>query len=180
VELAKLGFRVLAFNFRGFGLSRGPAQEHFDRAPFELDVLAAVQYLQKAGAKSISVVGGSFGAGASAKAAVAEPNLIECLVLLGATPEGPAEQLTMRKLYIMTRDDANAAGRRLPALQAHFEKAPEPKRLLILDGSAHAQFIFETDDAERVMKEIIRFLSPDTSPQAKRSKKSLGEEAPGH
>jgi hypothetical protein len=38
--------------------------------------------------------------------------------------------------------------------------APHPKELIILDGSAHAQFMFETEQAGRVMLEILRFLSP--------------------
>ena len=43
--LVSAGFRVLAFNFRGFGCSTGPGQADFDNAPFENDVLAAVHYL---------------------------------------------------------------------------------------------------------------------------------------
>jgi len=35
----------------------------------------------------------------------------------------------------------------------------EPKKLVVLDGSAHAQFLFATDQAERVMREILNFLS---------------------
>jgi hypothetical protein len=31
--------------------------------------------------------------------------------------------------------------------------------MIILDGSAHAQFLFTSDQSERVMKEILRFLS---------------------
>ena len=46
-----------------------------------------------------------------------------------------------------------------PALQAHYAKAPEPKELIILEGSAHAQFLFGTEHADQVMREIIRFLS---------------------
>jgi hypothetical protein len=34
-----------------------------------------------------------------------------------------------------------------------------PKELMVPDGSAHAQFLFTSDQAERVMKEILRFLS---------------------
>ena len=42
---------------------------------------------------------------------------------------------------------------------AQYEKATGPKELVILDGSAHAQFIFATDQGERLMREILRFLS---------------------
>jgi len=31
--------------------------------------------------------------------------------------------------------------------------------MVILDGSAHAHFIFQTDQGERLMSEILRFLS---------------------
>jgi hypothetical protein len=31
--------------------------------------------------------------------------------------------------------------------------------MVLLDGSAHAQFLFETDHAGRVMREILRFLA---------------------
>jgi hypothetical protein len=34
-----------------------------------------------------------------------------------------------------------------------------PKELIILAGSAHADFLFQTDQGERVMREILGFLS---------------------
>ena len=99
------------------------------------------------------------GGGAAADASIAEPGQIDRLILLGATPQGPPERLKVRKLYIMTRDDTSGDGPRLPGLRAHFDKAPDPKELIILEGSAHAQIMFETEQAERVMREIFRFLS---------------------
>lgn len=158
-ELAKAGFRVLAIDFRGYGKSSGPGQGDIFTAPLHLDVLAAVQHLRTTGAATVSVIGGSLGGGAAASAASAEPGAIDRLILLGATPDGPPDELTVRKLYITTRDDASGDGPRLPGLQAHFDAAPEPKELIVLEGSAHAQFMFQTEQAERVMREILRFLS---------------------
>ena len=158
-ELAQAGFHVLAFDFRGYGESQGPGQADIFTAPLHLDVLAGVDYLRSRGAGTVAAVGGSLGGGAAANAAIAAPGQIDRLVLLGATPDGPAEDLRIPKLYIMTRDDASGDGPRLPGLRAHFEKAPEPKELIILEGSAHAQFMFETEHAGRVMREILRFLS---------------------
>src|SRR5215471_11798667 len=46
-SLAKAGFHVLAFDFRGFGKSHGPGDGDVFTAPMQLDVLAAVHYLRK-------------------------------------------------------------------------------------------------------------------------------------
>ena len=159
-QLAAAGFRVLAIDFRGFGASHGPGEKDFFHAPFQLDVLAAVRYLRAAGAKSVSVVGGSFGGSAAGDASIAsQPGEIERIVMLGGAPNGPAEKLKSASLFIVARDDANDDGPRLPGIRRQFEKAPEPKKLIVLDGSAHAQFLFQTDQAERVMQEILQFLN---------------------
>jgi hypothetical protein len=66
----------------------------------------------------------------------------------------------VRSLFIAARDDTSGGGElRLPGIRAQYEKAPEPKELIIVDGSAHAQHLFQTDQGERVMREILRFLS---------------------
>jgi hypothetical protein len=82
-----------------------------------------------------------------------------CLVVLAAPPEAEPEKLKGRKLFIVARDDANSDGPRLPRIRATYEKAPQPKELIILNGYAHAQFLFRTKQGERVMREILRFLS---------------------
>jgi len=146
---------------RGFGQSRGPGQADPFTAPLHLDVLAAVRYLRKTGSKTVSIVGASMGGSAAGDASIAsEPHEIDRLVLLGAAPNGPAEKLKSATLFLVARDDASADGPRLPGIRAQYEKAPRPKELIVLDGSAHAQFLFDTDQGERVMREILRFLAP--------------------
>ncbi len=158
--LAAAGFQVLALDFRGYGKSRGPGQSDVFTAPLRLDVLAAVRYLRKTGAKTVSVVGGSLGAGAAGDASiVSQPGEIARVVFLGGSPNGSAENLKSSSLFIVARDDSSEDGPRLPGIRKQYEKAPEPKELIILDGSAHAQFLFQTDQGERVMREILRFLS---------------------
>ena len=154
------GFRVLAIDFRGFGRSSGPGHADFDNAPFENDVLAAVRYLKAHGVKTVSVVGGSFGGGAAGDASIkSAQGEIDRIVFLGAAPNLSAEKLKSRALFIVARDDANDDGPRLPGIRAQYEKAPQPKELIVVDGSAHAQFLFQTDQSDGVMREILRFLS---------------------
>jgi len=120
-------------------------------------VLAAVRYFRKTGAKTVAIIGASFGGEAAADASIdAEPGEIDRLVLLAAWPP---EKIKSRKLFIVARDDANEDGLRLPRIRANYEKASGPKELLILDGSAHAQFLFATDQRDRLLREILRFLS---------------------
>ncbi len=158
--LAAAKFRVLAIDLRGYGKSKGPGGSDPMDAPLHLDVLAAVRYLRQSGAKRVSIVGGSMGGSAAGDASIqSRPGEIDRVVFLGSAPNEPAEKLKSASLFIVARDDANEDGLRLPGIRKQYEKAPEPKQLIILEGSAHAQFLFQTDQAERVMNEILRFLS---------------------
>jgi pimeloyl-ACP methyl ester carboxylesterase len=165
--LVRAGFQVLAIDFRGYGKSHGPGDSDPMDAALHLDVLAAVRYLRKNGTKSVSVVGGSMGGSAAGDASIASPpGEINRLVLLGAAPNGPADKLKSPILYIVARHDASEDGPRLPGIREQYQKSPQPKRLIVLDGSAHAQFLFQTDQGDRVMREILRFLSRDSSARA--------------
>jgi hypothetical protein len=58
-------------------------------------------------------------------------------------PDGPSEKIKAPILFIVTRDDRSGDG---------------PKEWVVLEGSAHAH-IFQTEQSERVMREILRFIS---------------------
>lgn len=157
--LAGAGFRVVAIDFRGRGRSRGGSALSSPGEGVHLDVLAAIRYLQESGVSSISLVGASFGGWASAKAAAAIPGAIDRIVLLAATVDEP-ELLTGRKLFILTRDDFRGEGvPRLPEIREQYERTPEPKEMVLLEGSAHAQFVFDTPEGDRLMSVILRFLT---------------------
>jgi len=157
--LVKAGFEVMAIDLRGYGKSHGPGDNDPMDAPLYQDVLAAVRYLHTHGAKSVSVVGGSMGGGAAGDASiVSKPGEIDRIVMLGAAPNLPAEKLKSPALFLVARDDTSGDGLRLPGIRAQFEKASEPKKLVVLEGSAHAQYLFDTEQGERVMREIVGWL----------------------
>jgi pimeloyl-ACP methyl ester carboxylesterase len=158
--LASAGFTVAAVRFRGDGFSPDGSPGAFgSTADNATDVLAAVAYLRRSGVKEVYAVGGSMGGDAVGEANVRAPGSIARIVLLGSTGGDEPEKLSGRKLFIVAREDANQAGLRLPGILKHYARASEPKKLILLEGSAHAQFLFDTAAGPRVMREIIEFLS---------------------
>ncbi len=152
---AQAGMRVLAFDFRGYGQSRGGAENER-----RLDVLAAVRYLRQTGAQTVAVVGASMGGDYAAEAAELAPREIDRIVLVASGAYKPLQQMRGRKLFILCRDDVQGENNpRFPKIHAQFEKAAEPKELVLLACSAHAQFIFMTKQGDRLMHEIERFLA---------------------
>jgi len=159
--IAKAGFTVLAIDLRGMGLSKeGPPNSRVSESR-PLDLLAAMRYLKGNGAKSISIVGASMG-GDYAEDALrsANPGEIDRIVFLAHGAYGPAPALKVRKLFIVARNDLGPGDKpRLARIQAQYDAAPDPKEMIVLDGDAHAQFLFETNQSERLTSEIIRFLT---------------------
>lgn len=156
-RLASAGFRVAAIDFRGYGKSRGGPKSQSPHDEMYLDVLAAAHYLRENGARSVAVIGASMGGGAAANAVIAgAPGAIDRLILLAHAPVQNPERITGPKLFVTAAEDQIIP---VPRVREQYEKAPEPKELLVLNGSAHAQFLFATDQGERLMQEILRFLS---------------------
>jgi pimeloyl-ACP methyl ester carboxylesterase len=159
--LSEAGFLTLAIDFRGRGQSRGGSGATPGDDGAYYDVLAAVRYLHRRGAHRVSVVGASFGGGAAARASVeAASGEIDRIVLIAHSPIDEPERIKGRKLFIISRDDLSGSGTpRLPSIRDQYEHARDPKELVILDGSAHAQHMFGTDQGPRLLSEILRFLS---------------------
>ena len=149
-QLAARGHRVMAIDFRGYGKSTAGAAKE---ARFE-DILAAVRYLRGLGVRRVAVVGASMGGGAAAEAATRPPGDIDRLVLLSPVPIEHPERIGGRKLFI-----ASAHEPAVERVKEQYDRAPEPKRLLLLPGTAHAQHIFTTDQAERLTTEIDAFVA---------------------
>ena len=151
-RLAGAGYTVLAIDFRGYGQSRAGSEG----GRLYLDVIAGMSYLESLGANRISVVGASMGGGAAARAAVeVEQGGIDRLVLLApAAIPRPEEMLANQIVYITAEGDPS-----LDRTRALFARAPEPKRLELVPGDAHAQHLFETEHAEALITAILAALS---------------------
>ena len=159
--LADAGFLVLALQFRGDRPnpdgSPGSFGSSVDNAA---DVLAATAYLQQHGATSISAIGASFGGDAVGDAAAsAPPGTFNRLIFLGSGGGDSPQKLPGRKLFLVARADRSGDGLRLPGIRTHFVSALPPKQLIILKGSAHAQFLFSTPQAPRLTRTILQFLA---------------------
>lgn len=149
-RLAGEGLQVLAIDFRGYGKSKAGSAE---RALFH-DVLGAVRYLQSEGARRVSVVGGSMGGGAAAQAAAeSKPGEIDHLILLAAVPIAAPEKIKGDKLFVVSSGDGLKS-----RVQEQFNRAPDPKKLVVLEGSAHAQHIFKTNQSQALTKLVIDWL----------------------
>ncbi|SDX95926.1 hypothetical protein SAMN05661080_01856 [Modestobacter sp. DSM 44400] len=113
----------------------------------------AVEHLRDAGISEVALVGGSAGADAILDLASREPDLPDQLILL--SPNGTVEGLGEEpKLFIASEDEAVA-----DVSSELAESAPgDENEAKILPGSAHAQNIFDTDQAEPVLDAILERL----------------------
>lgn len=150
MALKERGLKALAVDFRGYGKSTAGKKGR----TLSLDVLAAIDYLKSQGAETVSIVGGSMGGRASAEASVAsKPGDIYRIILLAHPPIDSPNEIKGDKLFIVSEGDRLAA-----SVQSQYKKAAKPKRLEILEGSAHAQHIFKTNQAEKLTNLIFDFL----------------------
>lgn len=160
-QMAAIGFHVVAIDFPATVEARAGHETRclYDEHCLAKDVAAAMGYLRASGAKTISLVGASLGGGAVAQAAVDAPSKdIDAVVLLAHMSVTSPDKIPGRKLFLVARYDTGDAPR-LPEVRAQYEKATQPKDLVVLEGSAHAQFLFKTDQGPGLEYEILHFLT---------------------
>jgi pimeloyl-ACP methyl ester carboxylesterase len=160
--LANSGFRVLVMETRAaVALRDGNETEClYSASCMALDILAAVRHMRLTGVKSVAVIGGSAGGGAAAEASLrGKQGEIDRLVLLAAMTIDAPQKIAGRKLFITAHNDLGSDGKpRLPGIRAQYDRAPEPKKFIVLEGSAHGQRMFDAPEGAQLMREIIRFL----------------------
>jgi pimeloyl-ACP methyl ester carboxylesterase len=169
-HVARRGFRVLVFDFRGFGLSPR-AEEHEAINHFSADLAGAADLLRERGAKKVFLVGWSFGGTAVAAAApVLDPRPDGVVDISGpanlefAFPGAEdmnalarASKLESPLLYLTARGDTRVP---VPEARALVRRAPvNDKRLYVFAGDYHAgALLFESPDAQRVNRLLFDFL----------------------
>jgi uncharacterized protein len=142
--LNSFGFPVLRFNFRGTGLSQGV----HDQGKGEIDdVRTALDWLDAEFHLPLLLAGFSFGAAVGLRAACADSR-VRALIAVG-TPVVPVAEATEEprvytyeflsdckkpKLFISGARDQFGPRAKLEALVA---SAPEPKKLVIVEGGDH-------------------------------------------
>lgn len=159
--LAEEGLQALAIDLRGKGMSKdGPPEKRTDIAA-TLDLLAAVRFLRGNGARQIAMVGASSGGNLVEEALrVSQPGEINRVAFIAHGAYGPPQLLKVPKLFVVARNDLGAGNvPRLKRIQEQYDKAPDPKQLLVLEGDAHGQALFESDQKDRLIKEMVRFLT---------------------
>jgi pimeloyl-ACP methyl ester carboxylesterase len=160
--LADEGYRVLNFDFRGFGDSGGTQTI----PQLWRDVLAAAGELRARGARRVVVVGASMG-GTAALVAASRADLDGVVTLsapstfndLSAPPE-VVQAVDEPKLFIAAQGDDQAA----VTAQEFYTEASGAKRVEIVTGDDHGTALLEGDRAEVVRMAILTFLGTQVAP----------------
>jgi pimeloyl-ACP methyl ester carboxylesterase len=137
-RLARLGYRVLALDLRGFASSPQPRR---NRYRYDLDVAAGVRELRRRGVRRVALVGGSMGSTAVlvASARVAPP--VDAVVAAsgptsfrGLDAEAAVATSRVPVLFVAAADDAAFAD---AARTLHARSVAPAKELAIVPGVDH-------------------------------------------
>ncbi len=157
-RLAREGYLVLTFDFRGYGDSEGTKQIDL----VDKDVAAAIVELARAGATSVGLIGASMGGTASLIAASQTPapapiagvaTLSAPVEFKGLSAEKAVPKLTVPLLFIAAEDDAGADGARQLK-----ELAGSEAELELFPGDEHGTELLEGPYAQEVGELISGFL----------------------
>ena len=154
-ELARLGYRSLVFDMRGYGASTGVAN-----VDPHLDVAAAAAELRRRGARRIVLVGASMGGtGVVGAAPSIKPAIAGVVELSAPTGFGGVNALAaVRKLrspalFVAGRDDGDFAG----ASRALYRAARSTeKTLVIAPTSWHGVDLVSLPNVKKVVLDFLR------------------------
>jgi pimeloyl-ACP methyl ester carboxylesterase len=164
--LRQKGYRVLAFDFRGWGSSA--AVNGARRGRLDLDFAAAASQLRKLGAERIVLAGASLGANAALAAATeVTPSVSAVMSLSGADAtfssrlDGSATvpKLTVPVLFMVAERDSGFAD---DARKLYAQTLSVDKQLLILPGGAHGTFMLRGAAGAAPRAAVLDFVRAHT------------------
>jgi alpha/beta superfamily hydrolase len=150
---AERGMSVFTFDFRGFGRSADGASTDIDT---EMDLQAAVDFLESRGFTRLICVGAS--AGGSACLKVSLNNEFAGLAVLASRisiEEADFGVLTMPKLFVVTEEDNPDV---VSDMQKMYDLSSEPKSLTVFSGDAHGTDLFLTYYVTELTELLLNFL----------------------
>jgi pimeloyl-ACP methyl ester carboxylesterase len=159
---ARRGYRVLVFDFAGFGDSRPGPDGRVDN-----DVVAATAELRRRGADRVVLVGSSMGGTAVLSAATRiRPPVAGVVSLSGASSfgnvdaQGAMARLRVPVLFVVGADDQHFTEQ---ARRMYRAARVADKRLLVVPGGGHGTSMVEFgDDAPRVLAAVRDFIANHT------------------
>ena len=164
--LARAGLAVLRFNFRGVERSQGT---YADGVGEQDDLRAALAFLagrDGLAGRPLIALGYSFGAAVVARAVCADPRVaaLACIALpVGFAGFGEFDELracTLPKLFLAGGADNICPPPRLRELVGTL---PDPKSLVVLDGTDHFFAGREPDLTSHILPFVLR-LRPEEGP----------------
>ncbi|MCL6577275.1 alpha/beta fold hydrolase [Kyrpidia sp.] len=165
IVLAEQGYRVVAFDFAGFG-----ASSPTDSKTYLEDIRTAVTYLRERGTPRVAVIGASMGATMSIVAAAAITPPLDAVVAIsppstfdGVNAERAAVELKSPALYIAGESDGDYE----VYAEEINEATPESLRsLLVVDSPEHGVKLVEAGTAAgaEVRAAIRSFLAQHLNP----------------
>ncbi|MEO7803165.1 MAG: alpha/beta fold hydrolase [Actinomycetota bacterium] len=157
-DLAKDGYLVLTFNFRGYGRSEGSRNP----ALIDRDIRGAIRYLNATySPRTMALVGASMGGtaalvAASASAVAGVATLSAPADFRGLDASAVVADVQAPKLFIASIGDAPAR----ESAESLFRKAGDPKAdLQLIVGDAHGTDMLDTDHGDQVIKMLKDFLA---------------------
>jgi pimeloyl-ACP methyl ester carboxylesterase len=161
---AKVGYRVLVFDFAGFGDSQPGPDGRVDN-----DVVAAAAELRRRGVDRVVLVGSSMGGTAVLSAATRIRPPVAGVVSLsgpsgfgGVDAQGAMARLRVPVLFVVAADDQHFTEQ---ARVMYRAARVRDKRLLVVPGGGHGTSMVEFgEDAPRVLATLRRFIADHTRP----------------
>jgi pimeloyl-ACP methyl ester carboxylesterase len=159
---ARRGYRVLVFDFAGFGDSRPGPDSRVDN-----DVVAATAELHRRGVDRVVLVGSSMGGTAVLSAATRIRPPVAGVVSLsgpsgfgGVDAQGAMARLRVPVLFVVGADDQHFTEQARVMYQA---ARVADKRLLVVPGGGHGTSLVEFgQDAPRVLTAVRGFITDHT------------------